>query len=322
MMLSILFQLFLSLQSEPLPSGVLEVQAAEEKTFVEIKGVDAITQRSYAHSLPVVQATSFGPQRKETDSLGVLTSADSALVLDKRTSSSLFEKSSTDKRSIASITKLMTVLTLYDLDLDMQQVVTIAKGDYIAGGKIQYFTGEQFLMQDLWLGGLIASDNVAIMAMVRNSGLSFDEFIEAMNQKARELEMHDSSFVEPTGINALNVSSAQDVAKLLLAATEITEITDGLRRPSYTFSPINKEAFRTAVNTNKLVNSYLNEEPYTILGGKTGFTYEAGYCLAVIVEGPNPEQDLIVVVLGADTIEARFQEVKGLIDWTYEQYQW
>lgn len=323
MMLSILFQIFFSLQQLELEPVILEAQAASEETdFDLVSGYDEVTQLSYSHALPKVDNSVFGPQRKPSNSLGVLTTANSALVLDKRTQSILFDKASTDQRSIASITKLMTALVLQDLSLDMQRVITIDQSDYIAGGKVHFYTGEEFILQDLWLAGLIASDNVAIRSMVRNSGLTFEEFIEAMNTKATELGMTQSKFVEPTGINANNVSSAHDVALLLQEALSNTEISDAVRRPSYTFSPLNKELYRTASNTNILVNSYLNEQPYEIHGGKTGFTYEAGYCLAVIVEGPENKDDLVVVVLGADTITDRFQEVKGLIDWTYENYIW
>lgn len=328
MFFSFLFQLFLvsSLPAEQANDlGLQPVQlasAAIEGEREEVKGYDEVTASSFAHTLPPVGDTGFGPQRKETNSLGVLTTADSAIVVDRRTSKILFEKSSSDKRSIASITKLVTALVLLDQEIDFQAQVTISPLDKKEGGRIWVYQGERFTIQDLWMDGLIASDNVAIMALVRNSGLSWEQFIEAMNQKAKDLGMEDSTFIEPTGISRYNVSTASDLVLLYQEVMNHPQLVDALRRPTYSFSPLNKESIRTIDNTNKLLSSYLNEEPYAIQAGKTGFTYEAGYCLGVIVDGVGTNDDLIVIALGADSIDNRFQEVKGLVDWTYRNYQW
>ncbi len=328
MIFSFVFQLFLASalpQTEVAELGLRppsQASAALEGEMELIKGFDQSTSTAFAHSLPKVGDTGFGPQRLETNSLGVLTSADSAIVIDKRTSKVLFEKQTKEIRPIASITKLVTVLVLLDQELDFQSIVTINPLDRKDGGRIWVYQGEQFTIQDLWMDGLIASDNVAIMALVRNSGLSWEEFIDAMNDKAKELGMEDSSFIEPTGISRYNVSTASDLALLYQEVLSKTEVLDAIRRPTYSFSPVNKDAVRSIENTNKLLGSYLNQDDYSILAGKTGFTYEAGYCLGVIVDGPLANDDLIVIALGADTIDARFQDVKGLIDWTYRNFNW
>jgi len=328
MIFSFVFQLFVYTalpQAEVTDLGLQmpnQASAANEGDMELIKGYDQTTSTAFAHSLPKVGDTGFGPQRIDTNSLGVLTTADSAIVVDKRTSKVLFEKETDQVRPIASITKLMTALVLLDQEIDFQSVVTISPLDKKEGGRIWVYQGEQFTLQDLWMAGLISSDNVAIMALVRNSGLSWEGFIEAMNEKAKSLGMENTSFREPTGISRYNVSTASDLVKLYQTVLSQTEIIDAIRRPTYTFSPLNKSATRSIENTNKLLNTYLNEEPYSVLAGKTGFTYEAGYCLGVIVDGPNSNDDLIVIALGADSITARFQEVKGLTDWTYRNFKW
>lgn len=288
-----------------------------------VEGFDEITAWSYSHTLPKAEdSDGYGPQRINSDSLGVLTTAESVLVLDRRTKKVLFEKSSTDVRPIASITKIMTALTLLELEIDFSKVLTVYQADSRIGGRVYVYPGEQFTIQDLWMDGLIASDNVAIVALVRSTGFSEPAFVDKMNDLAGRLGLENSHFVEPTGINGHNVSTAADVAKLIDLAMQRKEIVDAVRRPIYSFAPLNKDTVRTIKSTNRLLNSYINEDPYQIVGGKTGFTFEAGYSLAVVVDGPGHNDDLIIVVLGADSTDGRFQEVKGLVDWTYENYRW
>lgn len=319
-----IMHLFLSLtgaspERQPLPA---QAQPAEVE-MVNIQGFDDATATAYAHRLPLIsEFEGFGPRRKPSASLGVVPNAESILVIDERTWNVLYEKSSDETRSMASITKLMSALVLLDLEFDPAQVVTVLRSDYRIGGLFHVFAGEEYTAQDLWMIGLISSDNVAIISLVRSTGLSEEAFVAKMNEKAVELGMENTSFVEPTGINAGNVSTAQDIAKLVQAGLSRVEIADTLRRPVYQFEPLNKPGIRTSISTNTLLNSFINAQPYQIVGGKTGFTYEAGYCMAIRVDGPAENDDVIVVVLGADTPEARVQGVKGLVDWTYENYLW
>jgi D-alanyl-D-alanine endopeptidase (penicillin-binding protein 7) len=277
----------------------------------------------FSHRLPVpAQESGFGPTRIPSDSLGILTKADSAIIIDERTWSVLYEKAPQDVRPIASITKLMTALVLLDYGMDMSADITVSRADYRLGGLINVFSGEVFTTQDIWMVGLIASDNVAISALVRSTGLSEEEFVRRMNAKALELGMHDSAFVEPTGIESGNVSTANDLTKLVAEAMSHVQISDAVRRPFYRFEAKNKPGVRTAQTTNVLLKSFVNEDPYEILGGKTGFINEAGYCLSLVVDGPNEADNVIVILLGADTTEDRFQEVKGLVDWVYANFRW
>lgn len=324
MFFSLIFHLFLSLagggSNQPLPA---QAQPQDAVPMLQVSGYDEATATSFAHRLPLLTAyEGFGPRRKPSTSLGVVPNAESALVLDERTWNVLYEKSSNEKRSIASITKLMSALVLLDQQLDPAKTATVTRADYRTGGLYHVFAGEQYTVQDLWMVGLISSDNVAIATLARSTGLSEEEFVAKMNAKAAELGMNDSTFVEPTGINSGNTSTAADIAKLLHAALEKKEITDTLRRPVYQFQPLNKADVRKAISTDTLLSSFINKAPYQVVGGKTGFTYEAGYCMTIRVDGPNDNDDIIVVLLGADTPDDRVQGVKGLVDWTYANYLW
>ena len=74
-------------------------------------------------------------------------------------------------------------------------------------------------------------------------------------------------------------------------------------------------------NTNELLIGFINQDPYQIIGGKTGYLPEAGYCLAIQVQEDHG-RDIYVIVLGSDTKEDRFREVKGLTQWAYDTYNW
>lgn len=323
-----LLQLFFFLaggaQPAPVSLSAPQTASAAAAPSVEIiSGVESSLQMAFNHSLPVATASkSFGPRRIPSESLGILTSAESALIVDERTWSVLFDKNTSERRPLASITKLMTGLVVLDEGLEPSRRVVIQKSDYRAGGIIHLFNGEETTMQDLWMLALIPSDNVAAAALVRATGLSQEEFVARMNAKAVELGMVHTTFVEPTGISELNTSTAADVALLLQEAMRHVEITDAVRRPIYTFEPFNKKGVRTARSTNELLTSFVNRDPYAVVGGKTGFTYEAGYCLAVVIDGPNPADNVIVVLMGAPSNDDRFQEVKGLVDWAYANYEW
>ncbi len=325
MLFDAFFHLFLLVTGQVTPETLaptaLPVAAAE--SMVTYEGVEDSLGFAFSHRLPLPsEIGGFGPRRIPSDSIGILTTAESALIIDERTWSVLYEKSPQEVRSIASLTKMMTALVLLDEGIDMSSDITISRADYRAGGVINVFSGEILSTQDVWMIGLIASDNVAVAALVRSTGLTTEEFVARMNANAAALGLSSSSFVEPTGIDSLNVSTAQDITKLVAEAMKHVEITDAVRRPFYRFEPKNKAGVRTAQTTNVLLKSFVNKDPYQVLGGKTGFTNEAGYCLSVIVDGPNPADNVIVVLLGADSTEDRFQEVKGLVDWTYENYRW
>lgn len=305
------------------PQDLVPAASASAVAMETVVGMEDSLQWSFNHRLPLPLSNGgFGPQRSPSDSLGILTAAQSAYVVDERTWSVLFDKASDRVQPMASITKLMTALVVLDQGLDPARVVTILKSDYRAGGIIHTFSGEELTMQDVWMLALIPSDNVAAAALARSTGLSEADFVLAMNTKAAALGMRQTAFAEPTGISEANVSTAHDIALLVQAAMKHVKISDAVRRPVYSFSPLNKEVIRTAKTTNQLLNSFVNREPYTIMGGKTGYTNEAGYCLAVMVDGPGATDDVIVVLLGAPSNDNRFQEVKGLVDWVYANYQW
>jgi len=259
---------------------------------------------------------SQAPFRKNNDSLGVVISAVAAVVIDKKTRQVLWQKNSELARPIASITKLVSALVFLENNPGWDTEVTINASDYRDGGRRWVYQGEIVTVRDLLNIALVASDNNAVISLVRSTGLTEEEFVKAMNQKAQALGMNQSVFLEPTGLESSNLSTASDVIKLAQSAFEVEEIKKATTQSEYSFTVINNKRQDTIKNTNKLLESYLN-----IQAGKTGYLEEAGYCLVSEVKN-SENQKVIIAVLGSGTEAGRFQDLKALSQWVFDNYEW
>lgn len=230
--------------------------------------------------------------------------ARNAILIDPANGEILFEKNAERQVPIASLTKLMTSLVFLEQKPDLERMVEVTTAEISGGGHTQLRRSEMVSLGDLLHMSLMSSDNVATRVLARESGLPHDEFIARMNQKATELELSGTRFVELTGLDERNVSTAGDIARLLHAAAHDERIQQITTTRAYQFR---SETRAHAVhNTNRLLYG-----SYDILGGKTGFIFEAGYCFATWVHSQG--RDLIAVVLGAPTNATRFADAVRLI---------
>ena len=250
------------------------------------------------------------PEFLYNDLVGISITADSAIGVDAKTGAVLFEKNSDEVRSIASITKLMTSLVFLDQGVDMNALVTLKEIDRHNGGMIHFNIGEQIRVADLLYAALVGSDNDASFALMRITGMGEEEFVEAMNAKAKELGMHQTTFTEPTGLDPKNTSTVKDIILLLQEAATKPIIADATTRTSYTFDVIGLDEEDRSVRVYS--TDRLAEAKYIRLKtGKTGYLPEAGYCLGTKLEGQNG-REYYIVVLGSDQIYDRFQDVKAI----------
>lgn len=256
------------------------------------------------------------PIKKNNNSLGMAITAESAIIIDAKSGLALWQKNPEAERPVASITKLLTALVFLDNNPGWETTVKIQKSDYRSGGRSYLYDGEEILVKDIFYTALIASSNEATAALVRSTGLNEEEFVIKMNQKAQRLGLAKSQWVEPTGLNPKNVATAADLGRLIQAAFNQPQIVQATQEEEYIFSVLNAERTYTVKNTDKLLKSYLN-----ILAGKTGYLEEAGYCLVSKIYGP-AEQEIYVVVLGSESETSRFQEVKSLAQWAFDNYVW
>jgi len=235
--------------------------------------------------------------------------AAASIIYNPATNKVLWEEKAFDQRSIASITKVMTALCFLEEAPDMAQQVIITSAD-IRGASVTHLRAmEKVSLQNLLHLMLISSDNAAARAIARVSPYGGAGFVVRMNQKAAELGLTSTSYADPSGLLAENVSSAYDMARLIAYAADDALLSTIMRTEAYSFRT-NKRAL-TIHSTNQLLRS----TGVDVRGGKTGFIAQAGYCLVALLRLPDLDQTVAVVVLGARSNASRFSETRNLLSW-------
>ena len=253
--------------------------------------------------------------RYKTDAAGSLVPdvrAAAAIIFDPETGHVLWEENGSDKRSIASITKVMTAVVFMEGSPDLSREVTIERGDVYAASTTYLRANERVTLDNLLHLTLIASDNAAARALARLSQGGSAAFIERMNEKALELGLENTSFADPSGLNPNNISSAYDLSRLITYAASDERISGIMRKASYSVKTSRRTL--TIKNTNHLVRGG-DVTVMEVMGGKTGFISKAGYCLATLLRLPQTNQQVAVVVLGASSNNGRFWETRHLFNW-------
>jgi D-alanyl-D-alanine endopeptidase (penicillin-binding protein 7) len=250
------------------------------------------------------------------DQLGNLVpdvNAAAAIVYNPQTGEVIWEENSHDQRSIASLTKLMTVATFMADDPDLTARVTVASAD-TRGANVTYLrAGENITYRDLLHLVLIASDNAAARVLARTSEGGSAAFIGRMNEMAAHLGLTSTSYADPSGLDARNVSSAYDLSQLIAFVSSDDRISSIMRKTEYTARTSRRTV--TVHNTNKLLGTDVD-----VRGGKTGFITKAGYCLATLLQVPQGGT-VSVVVLGASNSPTRFWAARHLFAWVLGRAQ-
>jgi D-alanyl-D-alanine endopeptidase (penicillin-binding protein 7) len=204
----------------------------------------------------------------------------------------------------------MTAVVFLEDNPDLSQVVTVERSDVYAASTTYLKNNDRLTLNDVLHLTLIASDNAAARALARvSSHGGTAAFIERMNEKAIELGLENTTFSDPSGLNPNNISSAYDLSRLITFASHDEQLAAIMRMPTFTAQTSNRSiAIR---NTNQLVRG----GEVDVLGGKTGFIRQAGYCLATLLRLPESEHQIAVVVLGAGSNPGRFWETRHLFNW-------
>lgn len=260
------------------------------------------------------------PLAKNTEMFNGSLSAISAIVLDTKTKTILFKKNIDEIRPLASITKLMAVMVLLDLSPNWNASATITEGDLAGDHHVE--VGETFTLDDLWHAALIGSSNTAINALVRSTGLTTEQFVLKMNQKAQALRLGSAFFDEPTGLSDKNVASVSDTARMLIDALKFEKIYDTVQIGEYYIRPLESKKARRIWTTNWLLTNWVpNNFKVENIAGKTGYIDSSRYNFAVTL-GDDKQHNIAVVVFGATTNEERFSEARDLAQWTFDHYIW
>ena len=249
----------------------------------------------------------------------LLKNAKSGLLMEATTGEILYNKNMDEKVAVASMTKMVAqIIILENIEngtLSWDEKIKVSNNAAGMGGsQIWLQPGEEMTVRDLMKGITMASANDATVALAERIGGTEQNFVNMMNEKVKELGLKNTHFVNPTGLDEENhYSSAYDmgmIAKELLTHEEILE-----------FSSVYEDYIRQdtpnkfwVVNTNKLIRFYEGAD-----GLKTGFTDNAGYCMAVTAK--RDDMRLIAVVLGEETGKVRNEETSELLDYGFNMYK-
>jgi len=243
-------------------------------------------------------------------------SSPSGILMDASSGKILFKKNVHEQRPCASITKVMTLLLVMEaLDTEkihLDDVVTAsAHAASMGGSDIWLEEGEQMTVDEMIKATAVASANDAAVALAEFISGTEDDFVRAMNDKAKALGMKDTTFMNCNGLDEEgHITSAYDVA---LMSREL------IRHPKiFEYTAIWLDYLRGGetqiVNTNKLLRTYDG-----ITGLKTGTTGDAGSCITATAERDG--MSLIAVVLGADSGKERFRDAAALLDYGFANFE-
>ncbi len=217
----------------------------------------------------------------------------SALVLDATHSSVLYSRKADVSAPIASITKLMTALVVVGSGLPLDERIELTSEDRVSGkGAFSRLTlGTTLTRGDLIHLALMSSENRAAHALGRSYPGGLPAFVRAMNTKAKALGMTSSHFVDPAGLSSENVASAQDLSRLVVAASQNPTIREYSTDRGYAV-PVGRRMLEFR-NTNSLVSN----PTWNIIVQKTGYISEAGRCLVMqaVIQG----RTVIIVLLNS-----------------------
>ncbi|MEY3996484.1 MAG: hypothetical protein RL344_827 [Pseudomonadota bacterium] len=237
-----------------------------------------------------------------------------AFVVDVKTGEVLLDKNSSTALPIASITKLMTALVVMDSHQDLDEILTIEEPDLQLEKQVRsrLGLGIQLRRREALHLALMSSENRAANMLTRYYPGGKSAFVDAMNHKARQLGMNQSYFVEGTGLASANMASAQDLIKLMKAASKHSLIRDLSTQSSLTLTGEMGQLL-SFHSTNRLVN---NPE-WTVLLQKTGFINAAGQCLVMhaLIDG----RSVMMVLLDSAGKLSRINDAARIRSWLLTQ---
>lgn len=211
--------------------------------------------------------------------------------------------------SIASISKLMTVYTVLKADQDMNEKLTVRNKKTPTTKLVK---GMRLTRRDLVELALVSSDNVAAITLAENYPGGMNYFVYNMNEHSKNLGMHNSGFVEPTGLSPMNFSSVHDVVILSQAVSEYSQVQEAagtkkeIREKVEGVKTVKKAKHKKVIQTAHTIVAHPTIKYFGqdgIITIKTGFTRAAGFCVTMLVKSNDKLYN--ITVLGAKTKQER-----------------
>lgn len=255
-----------------------------------------------------------------TENAAVSVQAPCAVLMETGTGEILYEKAADEERTPASVTKLMTLLLIYEEiekgNLQLEDMVTVsAHAKSMGGSQVFLEEGEQQTVETLIKCIVIASGNDASVAMAEHIAGSEEAFVQRMNQRAAELSLAHTHFADCCGLtdDESHYMSAGDIAvvsrELALRFPELFSYST-IWMEDIVHSTARGESTFTLTNTNKMLRSFSG-----CLGLKTGSTSRAGFCVSEVAS--RDDLMLIAVILGGETSKSRFADAAALLNYGF-----
>ena len=297
-------------------SSSKRIGISNKKHFINVSSRRAHVQRV---SVRLRAARQLQAQRQQAfelgdnyDGSGVLQLASTkALIINQNTGEVVYAKNTNSPSPIASITKLMTAMVMLDAKQSLDETIYVSDADvdYVKGTRSRLTVGASLTRGDMLQLALMASENRAASSLASNYPGGQVAFVRAMNAKAQSLGLTNTHFVDPTGLESENVSTAEDLAKMVQAAYQYQEIRMATTSPSHEVYIGDREYPTNFVNTNGLVRA----GEWEIGLSKTGFINEAGRCLVMQVKLAG--ESMIIVLLDSYGKLTRIGDANRIRKW-------
>lgn len=225
-------------------------------------------------------------------------------IVTNNTGDVLSEKDADQIRSIASITKMMTVLVVLDSKQNLNEDIPITFKNRAYLGSHLPHSIKSLSRQELIDLAMVKSDNLAAYTLCENYSGGMDRCISAMNNMADSIGMKNTHYEDPTGLNPNNVSTARDLIKLVLKTQEYPDLMDSGSKSEVNIKV--KQKWHRFGNTNPLVR---NSDDVKI--SKTGYIHQSGGCVVMLLDTDLGQR--VVALLGSKNTRTRFTEAKKVI---------
>ena len=252
------------------------------------------------------------------------TSARAVIVQDVASKTILYERKPDSLLMPASITKVMTALVALDYWSDLESVIEVKNEDRAIGQTIELVKGERITINNILYGLLVHSGNDAALAIADNycapseadgevGSCGYSAFVDAMNQKAKDLHLEHTTFKNPSGVEQYgHLTTARDIAILASSAIQNPIIAGVVETKRIVVTDVTGQIVHDLESTNELLGLVPG-----LKGLKTGWTTNAGECLVSYVDRNGKK--IIVVVLGSND---RFGDTRSIVEWSYNHHEW
>jgi D-alanyl-D-alanine endopeptidase (penicillin-binding protein 7) len=233
-----------------------------------------------------------------------------AMIYDEQDQRPIYSKNAENVVPIASITKLMTAMVVLDAKLPMDEPISISAEDrdHLKGTRSRMRNGMTLTRDELIKLALMASENRAAAALARTYPGGTPVMLAMMNSKARELGMNSTQFFDPTGLSSTNVSTAQDLVKMVMAAQNYPDIQRYTTTGSHVVQVEGRRSLHYS-NTNPLVRN----SNWEIGLSKTGYISEAGRCL--VMQAKITNRPMVIVLLDSWGKRTRVGDAVRIKNW-------